>query len=207
MRLIPVILITLLGSGGNGPALSAPCGGDFGTSITAIKPKAAGLIPAQTDQFFAALAPDPEGLQADHNHDVFREPFTEFARAQTDYGILLGILPAFWAAETDYGSHQGDFDTANALATLAHDCRRPELFQPQLLAAATLWPKREFYLATAKGAWSGEIAMVQMLPADILACGIDGIRGTDTRDAGRREQIRLGLPADGWPTLNLLEAI
>jgi peptidoglycan hydrolase-like protein with peptidoglycan-binding domain len=37
--------------------------------------------------------------------------------------------------------------------------------------------------------------------------GIDGILGTNTRDAVRREQIRLGLPADGWPTLNLLEAL
>ena len=46
-----------------------------------------------------------------------------------------GILLAFWAFETDFGQVQGDFNTANALVTLGHDCRRPELFQPQILAA------------------------------------------------------------------------
>lgn len=34
--------------------------------------------------------------------------------------------------------------------------------------------------------------------------GIDGILGQMTRDAVRQEQIRLGLPADGWPTPALL---
>ncbi len=34
--------------------------------------------------------------------------------------------------------------------------------------------------------------------------GIDGVLGTNTRDAVRKEQERLGLPADGWPTPALL---
>ncbi len=34
--------------------------------------------------------------------------------------------------------------------------------------------------------------------------GIDGILGRLTRDAVRAEQIRLGLPADAWPTRELL---
>ncbi|HEV2507627.1 MAG TPA: lytic murein transglycosylase [Mesorhizobium sp.] len=36
---------------------------------------------------------------------------------------------------------------------------------------------------------------------------VDGILGTNTRDAVRKEQIRLGIPADGWPTPELLEKI
>ena len=34
--------------------------------------------------------------------------------------------------------------------------------------------------------------------------GIDGILGTNTREAIRQEQIRLRLPVDGWPTQELL---
>ena len=34
--------------------------------------------------------------------------------------------------------------------------------------------------------------------------GIDGILGTNTREAVRQEQMRLGLPVDGWPTPALL---
>ncbi|MER8508711.1 lytic murein transglycosylase [Mesorhizobium sp. M0199] len=33
---------------------------------------------------------------------------------------------------------------------------------------------------------------------------VDGILGTNTREAIRKEQMRLGLPVDGWPTLELL---
>ena len=36
---------------------------------------------------------------------------------------------------------------------------------------------------------------------------IDGILGARTRDAVRREQLRLDLPADSWPTRGLLSAI
>ena len=34
--------------------------------------------------------------------------------------------------------------------------------------------------------------------------GIDGILGAKTRDAVQAEQVRLGLPADAWPTLDPL---
>ena len=33
---------------------------------------------------------------------------------------------------------------------------------------------------------------------------VDGILGANTRAAVREEQLRLGLPADGWPTPALL---
>jgi hypothetical protein len=36
---------------------------------------------------------------------------------------------------------------------------------------------------------------------------IDGVLGARTRDAVRREQIRLGLPADSWPTPRLLSRL
>jgi hypothetical protein len=36
---------------------------------------------------------------------------------------------------------------------------------------------------------------------------IDGILGAGTRDAVQKEQQRLGLPADAWPTLALLTAL
>jgi lytic murein transglycosylase len=180
------------------PALAAPCGGSFTAFITAMKAEATNLTPSEADRFFQNIAQDPKVLKADRAQGVFRKTFTDFSRslisqnridngranakkyatlfdqAETDYGIPSGILLAFWAFETDYGSFQGDFNTANALATLAHDCRRPDLFQPQLLAATQLWQKGMFDPNTTTGAWAGEIGMVQMLPYDILTRGVDG---------------------------------
>jgi peptidoglycan hydrolase-like protein with peptidoglycan-binding domain len=36
---------------------------------------------------------------------------------------------------------------------------------------------------------------------------VDGILGSGTRMAVQKEQARLGLPADGWPTQGLLSAL
>ncbi len=96
-----------------------------------------------------------------------------FSRAQTDFGVGRGILLAFWAFETDFGQIQGDFNTRDALLTLAHDCRRPEIFQPQVLAAIALHSRGDLPTDTT-GAWAGEIGQVQMLPRDILERGQDG---------------------------------
>jgi len=69
---------------------------------------------------------------------------------------------------------QGDFGTRDALVTLAHDCRRPELFRPQVFAAIALSERGDFDPAGTTGAWAGEIGQVQMLPEDILLRGVDG---------------------------------
>ncbi|WP_266036088.1 peptidoglycan-binding domain-containing protein, partial [Brucella intermedia] len=36
---------------------------------------------------------------------------------------------------------------------------------------------------------------------------IDGVFGVATRDAVRAEQLRLGMPADSWPTQELLDKL
>jgi lytic murein transglycosylase len=181
------------------PAAAAPCGGDFGDFLQTMQAEAiaAGTPPEMAAQFFAEAAQDPKVLKADRAQGVFRKTFLDFSqslisknrlttaraksdalndiftRAEADYGVSRGILLAFWAFETDFGQVQGDFNTRNALLTLAHDCRRPELFQPQVLAAARLHAMGDFPLDTT-GAWAGEIGMVQMLPKDILERGVDG---------------------------------
>jgi lytic murein transglycosylase len=99
---------------------------------------------------------------------------TVFDRIEREYGISRGVLTAFWAFETDFGAFQGDFNTLNALLTLSHDCRRPDLFRPQVFAALELYKRGDFDPMTTTGAWAGEIGMVQMLPGDILESGIDG---------------------------------
>jgi lytic murein transglycosylase len=181
------------------PAAAAPCGGDFGDFLKAMEAEAiaAGTPPEKAAEFFAGAKQDPKVLKADRSQGVFRKTFLDFSqsliskqrlstahsksetlndiftRAETEYGVSRGILLAFWAFETDFGQVQGDFNTRNALLTLAHDCRRPDLFQPQVIAAAKLHAMNDFPLDTT-GAWAGEIGMVQMLPKDILERGVDG---------------------------------
>ena len=179
---------------------NAACGGAFSDFITGLKTEAVaeGIDPATADRFFASVRKDNKVLAADRKQGVFQMPFVQFSRrlisndrinrgrangkrydsvfdrVEADYGVDRNVLLAFWAFETDYGSFQGDFNTANALVTLAHDCRRPELFRPQVFAAIELYAKGAFNPRTTTGAWAGEIGMVQMLPRDILENGVDG---------------------------------
>jgi len=179
---------------------AASCGGSFASFLGAIKAEARsnGFSQAEADRFFKTAQQDSKVLRADRGQGVFRKSFTEFSgslisrgrivngaknaqkyrrvfdRAARDYGVSRGVLLSFWAFETDYGAFQGNYNTLNALVTLGHDCRRPELFQPQIHAAMKLWQRGMFDPATTTGAWAGEVGMVQMLPADILERGVDG---------------------------------
>ncbi|RVV97412.1 lytic murein transglycosylase [Mesobaculum littorinae] len=181
------------------PPLAVQCGGDFASFKAAAEEAAVaqGADPAAAARFFDGIRRDPEVIAADRRQGVFQLPFIDFSRRlisqaridrgqamsdkwddvftaiERDYGVSRGVLLAFWAFETDYGAVQGDFNTANALVTLAHDCRRPELFLPQVFAAIELSQQGGMDPDTTTGAWAGEIGMVQMLPEDILDNGVD----------------------------------
>ena len=68
----------------------------------------------------------------------FKKYQTVFNKALATYGVPKEVITAFWAMETDFGAVQGNFNTLNSLASLAFDCRRPELFQPEFIAAIQL---------------------------------------------------------------------
>lgn len=182
------------------PAPFLKCGGSFSSFVGAMKQEAIarGHDAGKVNSFFANVRQDQATLKADRSQGIFSKTFTEFSRAlisanrlqngqanlrkydsvfdqmEAKYGVSRGVLAAFWAFETDFGAFQGDFNTLNSLMTLSHDCRRPGLFQPQVLAALKLYEQGDFSPTKTTGAWAGEIGMVQMLPADILTKGIDG---------------------------------
>ncbi len=196
MRLALSLAATFLA----GAVSAQTCGGTFGAFVQDLKSEATsrGHSASNVDAFFASVRHDPAVIRADRSQGVFQRDFVDFSRRlissnrvqngasygqrydaifdriDTEYGVPRGVLLAFWAFETDFGQVQGDFNTLNALVTLAHDCRRPELFRPQVFAALQLFDRGDFNPATTTGAWAGEIGQVQMLPADILNNGRDG---------------------------------
>jgi len=176
------------------------CGGDLATFLKGVKDEAVSKgVPADAvDKALAGAQIDQKVLSRDRAQGVFRQTFLEFSqrtvsqarldigrkklqeyaaafkRADEEFGVPSGVIAAFWAMETDFGAVQGDFNTRNALVTLSHDCRRPELFRPQLIALTEMVQHGDLDPATNTGAWAGEIGQVQMLPKDIIAFGVDG---------------------------------
>lgn len=184
------------------PAMAAAqqqCGGDFGSFLNGVQQEAisSGVSARAAAAALSGASIDRKVLSRDRAQGVFKQTFLEFssrvvsqsrltigqrkmqqyadtfARAEAEFGVPAPVITAFWALETDFGAVQGDFNTRNALATLSHDCRRPELFRPQLLAFIKLFELDDVETNTT-GAWAGEIGQVQMLPRDILAYGTDG---------------------------------
>ncbi len=195
------VLLGLLLAGLAAPAdANVPCGGDFRAFLGNFKTEAVrrGHAAASVDRFLASARRDDRVIRADRSQGIFRRDFIDFARslisegrlvngrrnaerhaalfseAERRFGVSRGVLLAFWALETDYGQVQGDFNTRNALLTLAHDCRRPALFLPQAFAALKLYEQGGLDPERTTGAWAGEIGMVQMLPGDIVERGVDG---------------------------------
>jgi lytic murein transglycosylase len=192
-------VISLLAAGLAAPAAAQDCGGDFAPWLDELKAEAMaqGISAEAAERFLSGVRQDDSVLRADRSQGHFQADFLAFSqrlisqdrveraarmagdhdatfdRIEAEMGVPRGILLAFWAFETDFGAVQGDFDTTDALVTLAHDCRRPELFRPEALAAMKLFAEGRWD-TDVTGAWAGEIGQVQMLPRDILEFGSDG---------------------------------
>lgn len=108
-----------------------------------------------------------------HGKRYLKQYANLFSQLEYEYGVPAPVITAFWALETDFGANTGNFDTLRSLATLAHDCRRPELFRPQLISALKIIDMGYLTKQQMKGAWAGELGQTQFLPSDYLKHGLD----------------------------------
>ncbi|GGD20812.1 lytic murein transglycosylase [Aureimonas glaciei] len=182
-------------------AQSAACGGDFGSFLAGVQQEAlsAGISEDAVRRSMVRIgnAPDAKVLSRDRSQGVFSQTWGEFStrmanasrlkagkanlqkyastfdRIEAETGVPGPAIAAFWGLETDYGAVLGDFNTLSALATLAHDCRRPELFRPHLIAAMRVVDAGYLAPEQMKGAWAGELGQTQILPEEYLKFGTD----------------------------------
>jgi lytic murein transglycosylase len=206
-------------------ASAASCGNSgagFGGWLKAFRKEAAAS--GMSRQALAALdrvAYDPAIVKRDRAQSVFSQSFLEFSarmvsdyritqgralirkhkpifdRVEAEFGVPAPVIVAFWALETDFGANTGDSPTLQALATLAWDCRRPEKFRPQLMAALDLISKGDLAPEEMRGAWAGEIGQTQFLPYDYDESAVDF-------DGDGRRDLRSSIPDVFASTANLL---
>ncbi len=96
-----------------------------------------------------------------------------FSKIEKKYGVPGPVLVAFWGLETDFGAFLGDMPTLRSLATLAYDCRRPELFHDQLMAALKIIERGDLQKEQMLGPWAGELGQMQFLPTHYIEYGVD----------------------------------
>jgi lytic murein transglycosylase len=207
-------------------ANAAQCGGDFGAFMAAMSrdARAAGVSPAVINSAFAGVTPDPGVLAFDRRQrGTFRMSFERCAatrvtagriqrarqllqrhaallsRIERQFGVPAQVLVAIWGLETDYGSgDMGKLPVIRTLATLAHDCRRSELFQNELLAALRIVQRGDLPTSSLIGAYAGEIGQTQFLPSSYIKYGVD-------YDGDGRVDLRRSVPDVLASTANLLK--
>src|SRR5262249_14825894 len=175
------------------PASAAPCGGDFASWLQSVKQEAAGkgISQATIQSALAGVTYDPGIIARDHAQGVFRQSFEQFSgrmvpprlgrgrrmmlqyasplsRIEQQYGVPGAVLVAIWGLETDFGADSGHFATIRSLASLAYDCRRPDKFRGELIAALQIVDRGDMTPADMRGAWAGEIGQTQFLPSSYL---------------------------------------
>jgi lytic murein transglycosylase len=143
------------------------------------------------------LTPDERVLNQDRGQPSLSQSFLEFAdrvisadrlergrallakhaeifnRIERDYGVPGAVIVAFWGLETDYGAFTGDYSSLRSLATLAYDCRRPEFFAEELVAALKVVDRGDIAPEAMRGAWAGELGQVQFTPTNYLKHAVD----------------------------------
>jgi lytic murein transglycosylase len=96
------------------------------------------------------------------------------SRIEQRFGVQAEVLVAIWGLESDFGAgDMGKLPVFRVLATMAHDCRRSELFQGELLAALQILQRGDLALNEMIGAYAGEIGQTQFLPSSYIKYGVD----------------------------------
>jgi len=88
-------------------------------------------------------------------------------------GVPESIMVAIWGHETNYGTVMGGFDLPRALATLAYEGRRRDLFTDEFIASLQM-VDRGVPVSRLKGSWAGATGGPQFLPSIYLRLARDG---------------------------------
>ena len=185
----------------SGSAHAARCGGDFNSFVQNISAEAAaaGISQGVISQALGGVQQDMAVLNFDRRQrGTFTKTFEQYVSTrvgpgringgramlqrysgllssiEAKFGVPRQILVAIWGLETDFGKgDMGKLPVFRVLATMAHDCRRTELFQGELLAALKIVQRGDLPFSQMIGAYAGEIGQTQFLPSSYIKYGVD----------------------------------
>jgi lytic murein transglycosylase len=183
------------------PSFAARCGGDFHSFVSNISADAAaaGISQNVISSALGGVQQDPAVLSFDRRQrGTFNKTFEQYVSTrvgpgrintgramlqrhaallssiESRFGVPRQILVAIWGLESDFGKgDMGKLPVFRVLATMAHDCRRSELFQNELISALKIVQRGDLRLNDMIGAYAGEIGQTQFLPSSYIKYGVD----------------------------------
>ena len=198
---VAVAIATLCGVAGAAPAQDQN-GFQAYLDMLRGQAQAAGVSRATIDAVFPTLTLNPRVVQLDRaqpetdpnapvpNFAPYRASHIDAARIsqgraayqaqryrlqwiEQQTGVPESIMVAIWGNETAYGKVMGNFDIPSALASLAYDGRRRELFSSEFIDALKMID-RGVPAYRLKGSWAGAMGGPQFLPSVYLRLARDG---------------------------------
>jgi membrane-bound lytic murein transglycosylase B len=169
---------------------------------------AAGVSADTFDRAFQNVRPNPDVIAKDNVQPEYTRPVWAYLdsavsprnvtdgeqrlsenaaalrRAVQGHGIPPQIVVAIWGLESRYGESTGGYNVIEALATLAYDSRRPEVFRKNLIDALLILEAGDIPPADMQGSWAGAMGQTQFMPATFRQYAIDG-DGDGKRDIWR----------------------
>ncbi|MEO0762916.1 MAG: lytic murein transglycosylase, partial [Pseudomonadota bacterium] len=182
------------------PAAAAlPAGAGFAAWRQAFRTRALGqgIAPATFDAAFQGVSPNPRVVELDRFQPEFVRPIWDYldsavssgrietgqnkrrekaalmAEIETRHGVDTEIVLAIWGLESAYGFNYGSMSVIRSLATLAHDGRRRDFAEEQLIAALRIIQDGDIAPARMVGSWSGAMGHTQFIPTSFRAYAVD----------------------------------
>ncbi len=185
-----------------------------------------GVSPDVVDSALTNANFDPSVLAHDHGQAALQGNYAAFAarhitparikrgktmlvayaepleRIEQRYGVPGPVLVAIWGLETDFGAGLGTYPTFSALATLAYDCRRGNLYRAELIDALMIVQRGLLTPGQMRGAWAGELGQTQFMPSAYLKYGVSSNGGRGGNLIGNSADALAStanfLQAHGW---------
>ncbi|MFO7854200.1 MAG: lytic murein transglycosylase [Paracoccaceae bacterium] len=95
------------------------------------------------------------------------------ARIEARHGVDREVLLAVWGLESAYGFNYGDIPVIESLATLAHEGRRRDFAEEQLIAALRILQSGDVTPDRMVGSWAGAMGHTQFIPTSLAAYAVD----------------------------------
>ena len=148
----------------------------------------------------------------------YRAHSRRLASIELRMGVPASVILGIYGKETSYGRVTGNFDVLDAVASLAYEGRRRDLFEAEFVAAMKLIDVG-YSRSRLRGSWAGAMGYPQFMPSVALRLRADGDGdgradiwrsepdafasiANYLRDAGWRPNMLWGVPVRVPPGLN-----
>ena len=138
----------------------------------------------------------------DRGRQMVAENMALLQQIESRFNVSARVVVAIWGLETNYGAYTGNFNTVEALATLAWEGRRAKFFRGELIAALKILDAGHVSVDRMRGSYAGAMGQPQFMPSSFnrLAVDFDGDGRKDIWDdrADALGSIANYLSKSGW---------